>query len=264
MSGIPGLAALPTFLEDGSADGRPVVLLHGIGSGALGWHAQMQAFPGRRVLAWNAPGYGDSRPLPSPQPLSQDYARALLALLDSQDLGPTALVASSWGSTIAIALAALQPDRITHLVLSGPTAGYGALPPAQRSALLAARSERAHAVGISTMLEQDAPLLLASTLPVEQRAQLALARQSVRLDGYLQALHALALADAPPVLREVTCPTLIVAGEQDAIAPLPEHVRRLAAALPSAGLELFPHCGHLPHVEHPECFNRLVEAFIDS
>lgn len=264
MSGIPGQPYLPTFLAAGSPEARTLVLLHGIGSTALGWHAQLQAFPGRRVLAWNAPGYGDSMPLPSTQPVAQDYALALLKLLNSQDLGSIALVASSWGTPIAIALAALHPARITHLVLSGPTAGYGALPPAQRSALLAARGERARTAGISAMLEQDAPRLLATDLPAERRQQHVLARQGVTLEGYLQALHALAAANAPRALRDVVCPTLIVYGEQDAIAPPAEHALRLAEALPSAQLHAFPRCGHLPHVELPERFNHLVEAFIDS
>jgi pimeloyl-ACP methyl ester carboxylesterase len=264
MTGIAGRKYLPTFLAERLNESRALVLLHGIGSTALSWHAQLQAFQGRRVLAWNAPGYADSSPLPSALPVAQDYARALLALLDDQNLGPTALVASSWGSTIAIALAALQPARVTHLVLSGPTSGYGALPFAQRLALFAARGERARTAGISAMLEQDAPRLMASPLSAEQRLQQARARRGVTLDGYLQALHALTAADAPPALRDVACPTLIVYGEQDAIAPPAEHALRLAETLPSAQLVVFPRCGHLPHAEHTERFNHVVEAFINS
>jgi pimeloyl-ACP methyl ester carboxylesterase len=47
----------------------PLVLLHGIGSGATSWVRQLEAFGGRfRVLAWDAPGYGESDPLPAAQP----------------------------------------------------------------------------------------------------------------------------------------------------------------------------------------------------
>lgn len=256
--------ALPTFLSRGAPDAQALVFLHGIGSTALGWQSQLNAFPGRRVLAWNAPGYGDSPPLPSAHPLAQDYALALLALLDSEGIRDTVLVASSWGTPIAIALALLQPARITHLVLGGPSAGYGALPPARRLELLTARGDRARTLGISAMLEQDAPRLVASGLPAAGHQQLILARQGVTLEGYLQALHALAAADAPTELRNVACPTLIVYGEEDAIAPPPTHALRLAEALPSARLHAFPQCGHLPHLEHPERFNHLVEAFIES
>ncbi|EGD01141.1 putative hydrolase, partial [Burkholderia sp. TJI49] len=41
----------------------PVVLLHGIGSGAASWVCQLDALgASRRVLAWDAPGYGASTP----------------------------------------------------------------------------------------------------------------------------------------------------------------------------------------------------------
>lgn len=264
MTGMTGPTALPTFLTQGAPGAQALVFLHGIGSTALGWQSQLNAFSGRRVLAWNAPGYGESPPLPSAQPLAQDYARALLALLDSEGIQEIALVASSWGTPIAIALALLQPARITHLVLGGPSAGYGALPPAQRSELLATRGDRARALGISAMLEQDAPRLVAPGLSAAGHQQLNLARQGVTLEGYLQALHALAAADAPSALRNVACPTLIVYGEEDAIAPPPTHALRLAEALPSAQLHAFPQWGHLPHVEHPERFNHLVEAFLET
>ena len=43
------------YLEAGQ--GPPLLLLHGIGSGAASWGAQIDAFSNRyRVIAWNAPG----------------------------------------------------------------------------------------------------------------------------------------------------------------------------------------------------------------
>ena len=45
------------FREQGS--GIPLMLLHGISSGAASWHKQM-ALDGYRVLAWDMPGYGES------------------------------------------------------------------------------------------------------------------------------------------------------------------------------------------------------------
>ena len=41
--------------------GEPLVLLHGIGSGARSWRQQVASLSGRhRVIAWDAPGYGGS------------------------------------------------------------------------------------------------------------------------------------------------------------------------------------------------------------
>ena len=52
------------FREQGH--GTPLVLLHGISSGAASWHKQM-VLSGYRVLAWDMPGYGESPMLPVEQ-----------------------------------------------------------------------------------------------------------------------------------------------------------------------------------------------------
>ena len=57
-------AAGLSFLACDGREGTPVVLLHGIGSNAQSFVPLMQAFDRRSaVLAWDAPGYGDSQPL---------------------------------------------------------------------------------------------------------------------------------------------------------------------------------------------------------
>lgn len=255
---------LPTFISAGQGDAPPLVLLHGIGSTATGWRPPLAELAhARRVLAWNAPGYADSAPLDTPEPLVEDYAQVLLALLDDQRIDSAVLVASSWGTPIAIAAAAMWPDRIAQLVLSGPTAGYGSLPPAEREQLLQTRAARAQARGVAAMLEDDAPRLVAPGTPEAVRAGLAQARQGVHLAGYLQALHALAHADAVAALARVRCPVLIVAGGQDVIAPPAQHALPLSQALPGTPLHLLEGCGHLPHAEQAAVFAALTRQFIE-
>ncbi len=55
-----------------------VVLLHGIGSNALSFESLIKELPDSwRLIAWNAPGYGDSNPLKPDWPIAEDYALAL-------------------------------------------------------------------------------------------------------------------------------------------------------------------------------------------
>ena len=65
--------------EAGAANGAPaLVLLHGIGSTSAGWRLQYGPLGERfRVLAWDAPGYGGSTPLPGDSPSPEAYAQAL-------------------------------------------------------------------------------------------------------------------------------------------------------------------------------------------
>ena len=64
-------------------------------------------------------------------------------------------------------------------------------------------------------------------------------------------------------LPRVTNPTLIVWGRDDRIVPVEcgEQYRR---ALPGATLRMLERCGHLPPIEHPDAFARLVLDFLQG
>jgi pimeloyl-ACP methyl ester carboxylesterase len=70
-----------------SGDRPSIVLLHGISSGAASWlHAALLMAEHHHVLAWDAPGYGDSTPLPDAVPAVQAYAQRLDELLQVQGI----------------------------------------------------------------------------------------------------------------------------------------------------------------------------------
>ena len=56
--------------------------------------------------------------------------------------------------------------------------------------------------------------------------------------------------------------TLVVWGEQDAVAPI-HFGERLAEDLPNARLERIDRCGHYPMLEHPGLFDDVLRAFLD-
>ena len=88
----------------------PIVLLHGIGSNAQSFAPLMQAFEGRHpLLAWDAPGYGDSQPLAVDWPDASDYAAALNRLLAQLDVSRCILVGHSLGALIAARFAVVSP-----------------------------------------------------------------------------------------------------------------------------------------------------------
>ena len=76
--------------------GVPLVLLHGIGSNAESFAPLIKALPPRLpVLAWDAPGYGESLPLTTDWPDTSDYASQLLHLLDTLRIERFALAGHS-------------------------------------------------------------------------------------------------------------------------------------------------------------------------
>jgi 3-oxoadipate enol-lactonase len=63
-------------------------------------------------------------------------------------------------------------------------------------------------------------------------------------------------------LQTVTCPVLIVAGQDDASAP-PAAGQLIADRVPNATLKVLPQCGHFPPIEYPAEFNTLLRTFLE-
>src|SRR5690606_7734322 len=67
--------------------GKVLVLLHGISSGSGSWVKQLQNLSHHfHVIAWDAPGYGQSDPLAVEQPNAEDYAQRLKGMLTALGL----------------------------------------------------------------------------------------------------------------------------------------------------------------------------------
>jgi pimeloyl-ACP methyl ester carboxylesterase len=64
-------------------------------------------------------------------------------------------------------------------------------------------------------------------------------------------------------LAEIAVPTLVIVGEEDAIAP-PDEARAMAEALPNGRLEIIPDAGHLAPYENPEAVDRAILDFLRS
>jgi len=62
-------------------------------------------------------------------------------------------------------------------------------------------------------------------------------------------------------LNTMTAPTLVVWGRQDRIIPV-AHAQVAVHKIPGARLEIFDRCGHMPQLEHPDRFNKLVLDFL--
>jgi pimeloyl-ACP methyl ester carboxylesterase len=69
--------------------------------------------------------------------------------------------------------------------------------------------------------------------------------------------------DSTPTLATVTCPTLVLVGDADALTPLAES-EKLAAAVKGAKLVRIPRAGHLSNVENPAAFDAALSAFVDG
>ncbi|MDP9503551.1 alpha/beta hydrolase [Pseudomonas protegens] len=237
-------------LREGGA-GPALVLLHGIGSGAASWlQVAQQLAPKARVIAWDAPGYGDSSALESPAPKAEHYAARLLQMLDALGIEQCVLVGHSLGALPALALArSAQAQRVSRLLLISPARGYGAPQLAEQGRQVRRqRLETLERLGIAGLAEQRSAHMLSSAAAPQALAWVRWNMARLNPAGYRQAIELLCGDDllrhgSPDMPCEVHC------GEADRITPA-ESCLTLAKAL-GARFNLIADAGHASPVEQP-------------
>jgi pimeloyl-ACP methyl ester carboxylesterase len=238
--------------------GPALCLLHGISSQSGSWVHQLDALaPRSRVVAWDAPGYGDSDRLSENAPATSDYADSLAGLLDALGIERTLLVGSSFGALIAGDFAAARPDRAVGLVLLSPAGGYGTADPSEREAKLAGRLQRLARLGPQG-LAQDLPAgMLSNRASAEARALAAWSTARIRPDGYRQAARTLALGRLIEDAQSYPGPVLVVAGTEDKITP-PAGSERIARAFQRGSFRLIENAGHLCLLDTPAVISAAI------
>src|SRR5215204_2240409 len=260
------------YVDYGDArDGaRPVVLVHGL---AACWQCWLETIPrlaaeGRRVIAPDLPGFGDSE-MPREDISIEGYGRIVESLCDELDLGQVVVVGHSMGGFMAAEFAIQYPDRVERLVLQA-AAGISTND-ARREPLLAgarvvaALGSRAAAgsrlvatrprlrwVALQTVMRHP------SRMPADFVYELI--AHSGR-EGFLPALDAILSYDFRDRLPQIQCPTLVIWGAEDMLVPRRD-ADEYARAIPGARKVVFEDTGHSPMMERPQTFNDCLMEFL--
>jgi pimeloyl-ACP methyl ester carboxylesterase len=248
-----------SYRETGA--GQTLVLLHGIGSSSAGWLCQLESLKGYRLIAWDAPGYGQSEFLPAATPRASDYAQALHDFLERLLLKDVALVGNSLGCLMATAYAAAHPERVRSMVLLGPAAGYGAMPLEERGAKLRGRLEQLEKLGPEGMARERSPTLVAKGSPPFALELVRWSQRRIHPQGYRQAVHCLAQGRLAADARRFAKKVLVACGGEDIITP-EASCKPLATAFPRGEYRTLAGLGHAPHIEAPELINELIAGFV--
>jgi pimeloyl-ACP methyl ester carboxylesterase len=243
--------------------GIPVIFLHAGLADSRMWAAQADDFARDfDVIRPDTRGFGRSEMPPGRWSAEDD----LLALIDELGLKPVHLVGCSLGGGIAIDFALLHPERISKLVLVGAAVG-GVRPDAEDAELIAkvsaARKARDYEAQNDAMLELflDGPHRRPGHVAKEIRELVhEMNERAMRLDLEKSPPDEL----EPPAaarLGEITAPTLVVIGDLD-VPHVLKNADLLASTIPNARKAVIHNAAHLPNMEHPEEFNRIVRDFL--
>lgn len=242
--------------------GTPVVLVHAFPLSRAMWRGELDRIGASAwVIAPDLPGFGESRRMP--QPSIAGMAAAVIELLDWLKVREPAIVAGlSMGGYVAFEIIRQAPARVKALGLFSTRAAPDS--PEQRAGRMKL-IERLRRDGIKVLDEASLPKLVGATThasrpQVVERVK-ALMRQA-SVEGVADALSAMASRrDSTQLLSSIACPTLIVAGAEDALIP-PAESESMARAIPGVRLDVIPQAGHLVNLEQPSRFQSAVADWI--
>ena len=269
------------FYEELDGGAPPVVLTDGIGCDGFAWrYLAPRLAEHHRVLHWHFRGHGRSGPPRDRDQLSiEDLARDLRRLCDEREVRRPVIAAHSMGVQVALEYYRQNRADVSALVLMCGT--FGRI------------TTTFHGTDI---LDQVLPSLIRGTrmfpgvaravwgrVPAAMAFRVACAGRE--LDGdriqeedfrrywdhaalmdpdvFLRMLESAGRHDATGLLPDIDVPTLVVAAEHDTFTPM-ALAEEMAAAIPSAELEVIEEASHAAPVEQPGRIAERVEDFLSA
>lgn len=232
----------------GPADGHPLVLLHhGLGS-TRAWRKQVPILveAGYYVLVYDRWGYGRSEERTHLEvPSFEDDLVDLDAILAAHFLQSPTLIGHSDGGTIALYYAAQYPKKVSALVT---IAAHIYLEPKMEPGIQ----------NIRQAFEQDFRFR-------EGLRRVHGEKFETVFNNWFNGWHTPKAQDwdMRPLLSQITCPTLVIQGEDDQHAT-PQHARDIADSISNSNLWLVPEAEHMLPQENSDIFNPRVLEFLKS
>jgi pimeloyl-ACP methyl ester carboxylesterase len=243
--------------------GFPILMFHaGIADSRM-WQPQADEFAEQYdVIRPDMRGFGDSE-LP---PRRWSPVGDVIALMDELALKPAHLIGCSLGGRLAIDLALDHPARVSKLVLVGPAVGGDSFGKKYPEVFAEVRAAAA-ANDVEALNQAEARLFLDG--PGRARGHvggevrelfLDMNRRDMRNDHESAPMDEL---DPPAIgrLHEISAPTLVVIGDED-IPSVFDRVDLVMDSIKGARKAVIHDAAHLPNLEHPEEFNRIVLNFL--
>jgi pimeloyl-ACP methyl ester carboxylesterase len=245
--------------------GQPVIFLHAFPLNRAMWEGQISALLDEqryRLVAPDLRGFGEST-LNDDEPSTMErFADDIAGLMDTLGMQQAVLCGLSMGGYIALAFYRKYPKRVAGLILADTRAN------ADNEEGKANRERMAQIAlqqGPDAIADLQVPRLLSDYTRTQHPEVELRVRQLISAatpQGIAAASRGMALRpDSTPLLAKITCPTLVIVGEQDVLAP-PEVAQAYAAQIPKAQLITLPNAGHLSNLEQPEAFLTAVHAFL--
>lgn len=255
---------------------RTILVIHGFRGDHHGLLRVADQLPGMRLIMPDLPGFGSSAAFVSAEHSVERYGRFIADFMEALRLGTdTVLLGHSFGSIVASHYVAAHPGTVSELILVNPIAAPALDGPKGLMTKLAVLYYEAAArlprrLGQGLLRSQLIVRVMSETMAKTRDKQLRRfvhAQHSAYFSAFadreslLEAFKASVGSNVAEVAGNLTLPVLLIAGEKDEIAALPDQYK-LLAVLPDAHLDVIPDVGHLIHYETPEPAADFIRRFL--
>ena len=247
--------------------GTPILFLHAGVADARMWDRQFEEFAcTNRVIRFDLRGFGRSGRPPGSYAHHADAA----ALLTHLGVESTHVVGASFGGAVAINLVLACPRMVASLVLAAPALGGYEFTSAQVQGFFAAEEEALARGDLEAAAEANLRMWVdgVDCRPSEVNPEVRARVKEMLLATFSRpnAADAVEAELSPPAidrLPSIAVPVLLIVGDRDA-AEFQALARLVAGRIPKARVAVVRGAAHLPSMENPGAFNRLVREALSG
>jgi pimeloyl-ACP methyl ester carboxylesterase len=228
------------------------------------WQPQVDALKDRyRVVTIDLGGHGESDIVLWHDSLD-DFAKQVIHLLDHLGIVQAVFVGLSMGGYTLFSIYRQYADRVKAMVLADTRAQADS---EEGKAGRHSMAELAFKDGASSIADIMLPKLLAPSTIKQRPAVAEEVRQMILQTptaGIVVDLVAMAARpDSTALLPTITCPTLVIVGEDDQATPVTES-QFIADRISGSTLVTIAGAGHLSNLEQPDAFTHALMTFLKN
>ena len=250
--------------------GFPIVWLHEFAGGYKSWDSQIKYFSRRyQVITYNARGYPPSDVPTELEAYSQEHAvEDLYQLLCHLGIKQAYIVGCSMGGSAGLNFSITHPDMVKALVIIGT--GSGTTDREEFLSIFTDLAQQLETDGMKTTAENysRAPnrlqLLRKDPKGWQEYFDEFISHSAIGsafiIRGFMFRRPTIFTLETQ--LQQLTMPVLIMVGDEDNYCIEPAIFMK--RKIPNSGLVILPQTGHVPNLEDPEIFNRIVSDFLTS